>query len=1041
MSKLPTLQPRGAITRAPQSSISGADVANVYQQVASAFDAVGQVAQKKALDDARIEGQQEVERDADGKPIVTLRENWTEAGRTYNRYHSQQVLAQTEISTREVMSRLQNEANGDPDAFRVSAKAYRDQAMSKAPRELRGPLSTMIEGEIAANHTGVVNQKYRSDMAMTKSTLLESLSLKDNDRAALARQGGVDTEEYKKAYSETRTIWSELTANPVFQISPREAELRLKAAEDRDRGEALLGEADRALDQGGVAEAQRLADHILTSPEISLSPAQRRQYSGLIKQSIKGFQSERRAAIQPLKDLAKDRMKDWDAGVGLDSAEDAMLIENIRQGDPSYASYLSARLTTAREVRNIRSMSDSDQAALLEQQRGGGGDVIDRIIGVESGGNATAKNPNSSASGAGQFINSTWLSMMNKYRPDLTAGKSASEVLALKTDGALSREMTTRYAEENSQFLRNQGLPTTDANVYLAHFLGPRGAAQVLKADPSTSLSTIVGRDAIAANPFLKGKTAADLRQWATGKMGGGSTAITGAAAKTLQTEVTADLRRDLTDWETRLGRGDVPDQESLNLMTRQLGLIDDQDLRSQYQDMFRNSDAFQEAFRASPAGAEAFLSSLDARTAGAGASLAELQIIDSARAGAEAAAAMKRTDGLGYAARAYANFPELPALDVNNPGSYGPTLQRYQSAVNIAQAHGEMTNLPAFRPAQADAVARMWQTGDPAQLNALTNAMASSLTPETLRATLTDKPIKEALSGAILSNDPVKHAAAMQQLDLLSHRVSMPQLESDFGKDAVDRLQDWQGKVRYFTPDETAEWLKQRNDPKWAERVQPLVTKGQTEARKVSAADIVDELDTNRWFDAGGPIDEQTRRMMMNDYVTLVGERNASLDDTDKAKSQAIERMQKVWGVTSVYGDRGGRVMPYPPESFYPEVNGSKDWIGRELQDIAKGRSLDAENISLVSDRKTEAAAQQGEMPGYLISVINPETGMQDLMTDEQGRPLRHFFDPNSVLERATFEAEASRAERKVLQDALAKDRQQHSRQLRDRDAILDGR
>lgn len=998
MAKLPTLQPRGAVTRAPQSSVSGADVSNAYQQIASAFDAIGEVAQRKALDDARIEGQQEVERDADGNPIVTLRSNWTEAGRTYNRYHSQQVLAQTEISTREAMARLQNEANGDPDAFRVSAKAYRDKVMINAPRELRGPISTMLEGEIASNHIGVVNQKYRADMAMTKSTLLEALTLKDNDRAALARQGGVDTEEYKKAYSETRTLWNELTSNPVFQVSPREAELRLKQAEDRDRGEAILGEADRALDEGGVAEAKRLADRILTDPDLSLSPSQRRQYSGLISQSIKAYQSEQRAAIQPLKDLAKDRVKDWDSGVGLDSPEDAMLIENIRKGDPSYASYLSARLTTAREVRNIRSMIDAEQTALLEQQRGSGGNVVDRIINVESGGNATAKNPNSSAEGPGQFTNSTWLSMVKKYRPDVAAGKSAKEILSLKTDGALSREMTARYAEENSQFLRNQGLPTTDANVYLAHFLGPRGAAQVLKADPSTPLSSIVGQDAIAANPFLRGKTAADLRQWATRKMGGGSTPITGAAAKTLQTEVTADLRRDLTDWEARLKRGDVPDQESLSLMGRQLALVDDQDLRSQYQRMFANSDAFQEGFRASPAAAEAFLSSLDARAAGSGASLAELQIIDSARAGTEAAAAMKKNDGLGYAMRAYTNFPDLPALDVNNPASYEPTLQRYQAAVNIAQAHGEMTNLPAFRPAQAEAVARMWQTGDHAQLNALTNAMASSLTPETLRATLTDKPVKEALSGAILSNDPVKHAAAMQQLDLLSHKVSLPQLEADFGKDAVDRLQDWQGKVRYFTPEETAEWLKQRNDPKWEERVKPLVSKGQTEARKVAAADIVDKLDTNRWFDAGGPIDEQTRRMMMNDYVTLVGERNASLNDIDKAKSQAIERMQKVWGVTGAYGDRGGRVMPYPPESFYPDVNGSKEWIARELQGIANGRSLGVESISLVSDRKTEAAVQRGEMPGYLISIIDPETGMQDLMTDEQGRPIRHFFDPQAA-------------------------------------------
>ncbi|TGU55137.1 M23 family metallopeptidase, partial [Mesorhizobium sp. M00.F.Ca.ET.186.01.1.1] len=55
---------------------------------------------------------------------------------------------------------------------------------------------------------------------------------------------------------------------------------------------------------------------------------------------------------------------------------------------------------------------------------GNSGDVAvetltERIVHVESGGSARAKNPNSSATGAGQFITKTWIRMMNTYRPDL----------------------------------------------------------------------------------------------------------------------------------------------------------------------------------------------------------------------------------------------------------------------------------------------------------------------------------------------------------------------------------------------------------------------------------------------------------------------------------------------------------------------------------------------------------------------------------------------------------------------------------------------
>ncbi|WP_210214290.1 M15 family metallopeptidase [Sinorhizobium meliloti] len=851
----------------------------------------------------------------------------------------------------------------------------------------------MLDGEIAANQIGVENQKYRSDMTSAKSVLLESLNLAENDRAALARQGGVDTKEYRDAYAKTRTLWNELSAEPAFGISPREAEIKLKAAQDRDSGEAILGEADRALDVGGIAEARRLADNILTSTAVSLSPSERRKYSGLINQSIKSYQSEQRAAVLPLKDLAKDRVKEWEAGIGLDSTDDAMLIENIRKGDPSYASYLTSRLTSARQVRDVRNLGDRAQVKLLEETAGRF--APEEITVAKTFLKGRTDKDATHIDGMQDAFAVKLSRMFEAAPPEIKAGLGVySGARSVERQRELWQQALAKYGsvDEARRWVAPPG--NSQHNHGNAADLSYNG--QSLKNAPANVVAWLHENANSYGLKFPLSNENWHIEDDST--RGGKSIPLVGAAAKTLQSEVAADLRRDLGDWETRLKRGDVPDQDSLNLMTRQLALVDDQDLRSQYQTMFRNSQAFQEGFQANPAAVESFLGSLDARAAGSGASLAELQILDSARAGAEAAATMKRNDGLGYAMRTYPNFPKMPMLDVNNPSSYETTLRQYQNGVNIAQAGGEMTNIPAFRPAQAQAVARMWQRGDASQLGALTDAFASSLNPETLRATLTTGPIKEALGGAILSTDPVKHQAAMQQLDLLSAKVSIPQLEADFGKDAVDRLQDWQAKVRYFTPEETADWLKQRNDPKWSDRTKPLVRKGEDEARKVSAADIIDKLDTNRWFDAAGPIDEQTRRWMMNDYVTLVGDRNASLDNVDTAKTQAIERMSKRWGVTSVYGDRGGRVMPYPPESYYPDVNGSKDWIGRELQGIAASRNIDISTLSLISDQKTEAAARAGEMPGYMMTAVDPKTGLEDLVTDEQGRPLRHFFDPRAA-------------------------------------------
>lgn len=111
--------------------------------------------------------------------------------------------------------------------------------------------------------------------------------------------------------------------------------------------------------------------------------------------------------------------------------------------------------------------------------------------------------------------------MLQQHRPDLVEGKSPDELLALKSDPQLSREMTAAYAADNGQVLSKAGFDPTPGNSYLAHFAGPQGAVKVLSADPNAPVASILGEAAVKANPFLQGMTAADLQAWASRKMGG----------------------------------------------------------------------------------------------------------------------------------------------------------------------------------------------------------------------------------------------------------------------------------------------------------------------------------------------------------------------------------------------------------------------------------------------------------------------------------------------------------------------------------------
>ena len=86
--------------------------------------------------------------------------------------------------------------------------------------------------------------------------------------------------------------------------------------------------------------------------------------------------------------------------------------------------------------------------------------VVEQIIRVESDGDPNAKNKRSSATGLGQFLDETWLDMIRAHRPDLAkGGRSQAEILELRRDAKVAREITARFTERNAEMLRKRGLP------------------------------------------------------------------------------------------------------------------------------------------------------------------------------------------------------------------------------------------------------------------------------------------------------------------------------------------------------------------------------------------------------------------------------------------------------------------------------------------------------------------------------------------------------------------------------------------------------
>ena len=140
----------------------------------------------------------------------------------------------------------------------------------------------------------------------------------------------------------------------------------------------------------------------------------------------------------------------------------------------------------------------------------------------ESSFNPEAKASTSSATGLFQFIDGTWLSMVERYGAKHGLATEAGEIrrradgsctvsdpearrriLDLRKDPTVSALMAGEYARENKAHLQQEvGGPIGATDLYMAHFLGAGGAAKFLSAmrqDPAQKAAGILP-DAASAN-------------------------------------------------------------------------------------------------------------------------------------------------------------------------------------------------------------------------------------------------------------------------------------------------------------------------------------------------------------------------------------------------------------------------------------------------------------------------------------------------------------------------------------------------------------
>jgi hypothetical protein len=149
-------------------------------------------------------------------------------------------------------------------------------------------------------------------------------------------------------------------------------------------------------------------------------------------------------------------------------------------------------------------------------------------------GNPAARNPNSTATGNGQFLEGTWRELWPQIAQDAApvlmkkgidpARLTPQQILALRADPDVSAVAIDTYAAVNRPVLRQAlGRDPDAGELQTAHMFGGAGAVQILKAAPQTPIQQIVSPEVYAANErFLAGKTAGDVVNYFRQRQGRG---------------------------------------------------------------------------------------------------------------------------------------------------------------------------------------------------------------------------------------------------------------------------------------------------------------------------------------------------------------------------------------------------------------------------------------------------------------------------------------------------------------------------------------
>lgn len=550
-------------------------------------------------------------------------------------------------------------------------------------------------------------------------------------------------------------------------------------------------------------------------------------------------------------------------------------------------------------------------------------DVASKIIGVESGGRANARSKTSSASGLGQFTDSTWLSL---YKQKLGAGGlTDAQILAKKTDPELSRRMTNFLVDANKAVLGDKGLPATDANVYTLHFLGPEHGVDLIRAPSDKPVESFLPREFITANKsVLAGKTAGQVREWAARKMGGNAAPPGPGQSSATPNEPPAvdpryaDLPVDAREQLIGAAQREIDRKQAVAAQA-------EHEAHNAWLNQFMNdlNDG-----KAGQADIEA------ARKSGV---LTDFDEINRAQTIVE-----QRNKQMGD----LNTFNTLLAT----PGfTWNPFDERQTKAVEAAVKNMGGTPQAAFD---------VWQR---------TGILADSGAVALRGSMISTNPQQVAAGAAIASNmlarNPNAFAGVKGGNEIEQNALLYGHLVNDLG----------------FAPADAAARVAQQNTPEMRRKIEMGKPETQAFRTQILKRDVANDLSNafGGWFSIDPEFTSpEQKNVAAQDYADIAADHFARYGDAGAAEAFATAQMKKLYGAVN------GRLMKYPPTRSYPAVGGSQQYIfDQAAADIKQvtGRAINPAKVYLMPiPTATAEAFRAGKPAPYSIHYLDEVNGQQ---------------------------------------------------------------